>query len=339
MRARIATLLCLLLAAASARASEQKFAELGDFKLQSGQVIKNCRIGYRTHGLLNAEHSNVVLFPTWFGGTSKDLDAQIDTGSMIDPAGLFVIAVDALGNGVSSSPSNSREQPGQQFPAITIADMVESQRRLLVDVLKVPRVRAVFGISMGGMQAFQWMVSHPEMMERAVPIVGTTKQTSQDLLLWKSQLRTIDDHRTSPAELQRGMKAVGRIHALHLWTGAFHVGRTKLSDVDKLLDSQEKSALASNPDDWAAQLRAMIDHDVFKAFNGSEDEAAKAVKAKALVIVVTTDLMVNATPALRFAEKIKAKTIVLTNDGGHLGIGMDGDKVVTAVRAFLYGRD
>jgi hypothetical protein len=49
------------------------FADLGDFRLESDQVIRNCRLGYRTAGVLNKEKSNVILFPTWLAGTSKDL--------------------------------------------------------------------------------------------------------------------------------------------------------------------------------------------------------------------------------------------------------------------------
>jgi hypothetical protein len=50
-------------------AQELKFANLGEFKLQSGEVLHDCRIGYRTFGKLNADASNAILFPTWAGGT------------------------------------------------------------------------------------------------------------------------------------------------------------------------------------------------------------------------------------------------------------------------------
>lgn len=51
--------------------SIQKFAELGDFKLESGEYIYDCKIGYRTFGTLNEEKSNAILNPTWFAGTSE----------------------------------------------------------------------------------------------------------------------------------------------------------------------------------------------------------------------------------------------------------------------------
>jgi homoserine acetyltransferase len=57
----------------SSSAPELKFGELGDFKLESGAFIRDCRIGYRTLGKLNDDKSNVVLFPTWFTGSSEQL--------------------------------------------------------------------------------------------------------------------------------------------------------------------------------------------------------------------------------------------------------------------------
>ena len=51
----------------------QQFADLGDLKLENGQTIHNCRLGYRTVGTLNADKSNAVLFPTWFGGRSSNI--------------------------------------------------------------------------------------------------------------------------------------------------------------------------------------------------------------------------------------------------------------------------
>jgi homoserine O-acetyltransferase len=319
--------------------SAQQYADLGDFKVESGQIIRNCRIGYRTFGVLNAEKTNVVLFPTWFGGKSADLEGQIGMGRLLDTSGLYIIAVDAIGNGVSSSPSNSKEQPAAQFPAISIRDMVQSQYRLLTETLKIQHVRAVVGISMGGMQTFEWLVSHPTFLDRAIPIVGTPKQTSQDMLLWKSQLRTIKDHLGSADDMKRGMRAVARIHLLALQTPAYNVSRIKPETVESLLEKQESDISQKDPYDWASQLVAMIGHDIYKPFESSEEKVEKTVRAKVLVIVVSTDQMVNPTPAIRFAERTKSKSLVLTNEGGHLGVSMDLDRVITAVREFVYGRD
>ena len=64
-------------------AQEQQFARLGDFKLESGEVIRDCRIGYRTFGKLNDDKSNAILFPTWAGGTSEQAKSNLDRKSVV----------------------------------------------------------------------------------------------------------------------------------------------------------------------------------------------------------------------------------------------------------------
>lgn len=152
----IFVLFCLIAPLAQAQ-GEQKFAELGDFKLESGEVIRDCKLGYRTFGALNAEKSNAILFPTWFGGKSEQLAGNFGKGKMVDDTKFFVIAVDAIGNGVSSSPSNSRLHPemaAEKFPRFSIRDMVNAEHQLVTHTFGIKKLYAVMGISMGGMQTF-----------------------------------------------------------------------------------------------------------------------------------------------------------------------------------------
>src|SRR5450755_1969027 len=138
MRARFLLALSIAFAVpAVAQNSQQQFASLGDFKVESGEVVRDCRIGYRTFGQLNKDRSNAVLLPTWAGGTSEQLKSAVGKHALVDHSTYFVIAVDALSNGVSSSPSNSASQPHMKFPKITVRDMVSSQHRLLVETLGI----------------------------------------------------------------------------------------------------------------------------------------------------------------------------------------------------------
>lgn len=315
--------------------SEQKFAELGDFKLESGEVIRDCKLGYRTFGALNAAKSNAILFPTWFGGKSEQLAGNFGKDKMVDDTRFFIVAVDAIGNGVSSSPSNSRKQFGDQFPHFTIRDMVNAEHQLITQVLGIKKLHAVMGISMGGMQTFEWMVAYPEMMERAIPIVGTTHQTAFDLLLWSTELKAIDEARKFDTSENAGAAMVGRIHTLALFTPAYRNSTTPPNEFEGFVKKEEQNYLDTfKADDWASQLRAMMAHNVSKKFS-SMQQAAQAVKAKTLVVVARQDMMVNPDPATDFARLTKAELFEVNNACGHVYATCEGGKVNAAVSKFL----
>src|SRR3979490_2930426 len=151
----------------------QTYSE-GDLKLESGEAIKDFSISYVTHGTLNAQKSNAILMVTAIGGNHHRIDFMIGPGKALDPEKYFIICTDAIGNGLTTSPSNSTAQPHMRFPKFLIRDMVTSQKKL-IDQLGIAHVVAVVGPSMGGMQTLQWGVSYPEFMDSLVAIVPLAK--------------------------------------------------------------------------------------------------------------------------------------------------------------------
>ena len=316
------------------------YADLGSCKLASGQTINQCRLGYRTWGKLNAERSNAILFPTWFSGTSSRIEPFIGPDMMLDPGKYFVIAVDALGDGVSSSPSNSASQHGPAFPSFTTRDMVDAEYRLVTEGFRLTHLHAVMGISMGGMQTFEWIVNYPGFMDLAIPIVGSTRLTGYDLLLWHAEEDALESdpawhggHYTQPPPVGE----VATIHDMNLSTPA-HYAREHPPEKfsSDYAQSFKKGILPFDANDWLAQLEAMIHHDV--AHGGSLEDAAKSVKAKVLVVVAAQDHMVNPKPARDFATLLGAQTLVLESDCGHLAPGCESSTLYPAVRDFLDGK-
>src|SRR5690242_15986004 len=170
MRTLAALMAGMLVAATNAFAHgpndppHQKY-EMGDFKLESGEVIRDFALSYVTHGTLNADKSNAILMVTAIGGNHHRIDYLIGPGRALDPTKYFIIATDAIGNGLTTSPSNSNAQPRMQFPKFNIRDMVNSQQRLITEKFGITKLVTVIGASMGGMQALQWAVSYPNMMD------------------------------------------------------------------------------------------------------------------------------------------------------------------------------
>jgi homoserine O-acetyltransferase len=150
-------------------------AELGDLALESGESIRDYRQSYVTHGYLNADKSNLVLACISLTGNHHRLDFLIGPGKALDTDRFFIVCADPIGNGLSTSPSNSTEQPRMRFPRFLIRDMVNAQHRLLTEVFGVEHACAVVGASMGGMQALQWPVSYPGFAKRVVAMTPMAK--------------------------------------------------------------------------------------------------------------------------------------------------------------------
>ena len=314
----------------------QKYGDLGTCALESGEKIEGCRIGYRTFGALDAARSNVVLFPTWFSGTTKSL-VDIVPDKLVDTRRFHLILVDAIGDGVSTSPSNSATQARLAFPRFGIRDMVESQRRLLTEIMGITHLRAVVGISMGGMQAIQWGVTHPELVDRIVPIVGSPQLTSNDLLLWTAELNALESDVAYAKGNYQGrppMRAVQDLHALALTTPAYRASQTSREAFPKFLASFEEDT-SFDWNDWHRQLEAMMAHDVGKPYGGLEG-AAKRVKAKALFVVAEQDHMVSPLPARAFAKQVSGANVAsLEGPCGHFAPSCEGKKLEALVATFL----
>jgi homoserine O-acetyltransferase/O-succinyltransferase len=328
----------LLYFSIAVHAQEQKFASLGECKLESGEVIHDCRVGYRTFGKLNADGSNAILFPTWANGTTDQLQHTIGprTG-VVDYADYFVILIDALANGVSSSPSNSAAQPRMKFPKITVRDMVNSQYQVATGTLGLKHLEAVVGTSMGGMQTFQWMVSYSEFMDKAVPIVGSPRLAPYDLLHWRAEIDAIE---TNPA-WNHGEYTENPSRLLEFEYGEMLLNTptqyNRTHTREQVFESlaKAKDAVTTDANNKIRQVEAMIGLDVSDRFGGSMERAAASVKAKVFVIVATYDHVVTPQPARDFASLLHAPILELDSDCGHLGPSCEDAKVSAAVAAFL----
>ncbi|MDA1184576.1 MAG: alpha/beta fold hydrolase [Acidobacteria bacterium] len=328
--------LFLLFSSASqaAEAPPLQRAELGDLRLESGATLLDASLTYRTAGTLNADRSNAILFPTWFTGTAEQLFAFDATG-LVDTSRFFLIAVDALANGASSSPSNSSRQPGLDFPAVTIGDMVSAQRRLLTEVLGISHLHAVIGMSMGGMQAFEWITAYPDFMDKAVSIVGTPRLPAYDLLLWNTQLAALELAEQCECQQDEALAVAGLLNQLAVQTPQFLAREFPRERTGELVQQGRAGGAAMNIHDRAAQLRSMLAHDVSRSHGGAMEQAAQVVLADLLVVTSLQDRAVSPEPALEFAELAGADVIELENDCGHTALFCAPPEIRAGISGFL----
>jgi homoserine O-acetyltransferase len=334
---RHACLVLVLCCSATVADSEQQFAIIGDLPLESGDILQDVRIGYRIAGTLNADKSNVMVFPTWFTGSSGDYIQYglIGPGKLADTDRYYVVIIDALANGISSSPSNSSRQAGALFPLVTIDDMVASQHILLTRHLGIEHARVVMGISMGGMQTFQWMGQYPEFMDKAIPIDGSPRMTSYDLLQWQTHLQAIEMLQAAGVSNREITKHLASLNLLTLWTPTYFVENVPPEKLPEMITEAEQGYASLDAYDYAAQLRAMIGHDVYAADTAGQPGYVESVTADVLVIGVASDHMVNPVPGKKLAATLNARRLEIQSNCGHIGSSCEGASVIAAVHEFL----
>lgn len=329
---KLFSLICLLTTADISSQSEQFIAGIGNLKLENGEMIYNCKIGYRTFGKVNKDTSNVIIYCSWFEGTSEAIGSLIEKRNFIDTSDYFIIAFDALGNGISTSPSNYPDN----FPVITIRDMVKSQFIVLSEYLGIKHIHGAVGGSMGSMQVFEWAVAYPDFIDKIVAYVSSPRLNSYDLLWMNTQLKMIETFKKYGAE-EKEIKTLSKM--LTAW-----ISRTPEYINENINENEMQSYLGSfetepskyfTLDDYISQMKAMITHDISKEFNFSMEEAAKNIKAEMFIIVSRNDLMVNPVESIRLAELTGSELIVLDNNCGHLAVSCELEKCKEAINEFL----
>jgi homoserine O-acetyltransferase/O-succinyltransferase len=306
---------------------------IGDLTLESGEVIKDFSISYVSHGQLNAKKSNAILIVTAISGNHHRLDFMIGPGKALDTNKYFIVATDAIGNGLTTSPSNSAAQPHLKFPKFLIRDMVTSQYKLVTDHLGITHVVAVIGPSMGGMQTLQWGVSHPDFMDSLIPIVPLARTPAWTVMVLEASRKAI---MLDPA-WKNGDYASAPEGGIRLWRDILNLAaRTpelyrdqfpNQLDVLPWAEAAETSLLkAFDANDWIYQTWAYERHDLgtTPGMGGDMIKALRAIKAKTLILTGTKDLLNpewEPRDAARYIRDVRTVTISPDTVTGHASAG------------------
>ena len=150
--------------------------DLGNFELSTGFTLANAKLAYKTLGTLSERKDNAILFPHFLGGSPEALGMWIGDGRALDPGGYFIICPGQLGDGVSSSPSNTAPPFDRgAFPAARFADDVIAQHRLVTEKFGITELQLVLGWSTGALQTYEWAVRFSSMVKRIASIAGAPR--------------------------------------------------------------------------------------------------------------------------------------------------------------------
>ena len=330
--------------------------DLGSVALTGGMTVPDAKLAYKTYGELNADRTNAIVYPTWYSGRHWDNEWLIGEGRGLDPSRYFIIVPNMLGNGLSSSPSNTPAPFDRaRFPDIAVQDNVAVQHRLVTERFGIEKLALVLGWSMGAGQTFQWAVSHPEMVSRMLPFCGSARTSRHN----KVFLEGVKGALTADAAFRegwytepptRGLRAAARVYAGWGFSQAFYweevyreMGYTSLEDFlvrfweGFFLDDRDANNLL-------CMLRTWQNGDVGSTpgFDGDTAAALASITARAIVMPAEKDLYFPPEDeAWEVSQMRDAELRVIPGVWGHFAGGganpTDVDVIDAAVKELLAG--
>lgn len=274
--------------------------QLGEFQVQSGEVIRDARIAWKTYGTLSPQKDNVVLYPSSFAAQHTDMEWLIKPDGILDPTRWFVIIPNMFSNGLSSSAAETPDYPN----LVTPWDNVQAQRRLLTEQFGIERLHAVYGFSMGAQQAYHWAASFPDDVARIMVVCGSARTAEHNKVFLSGLLRTLE---AAPEHLGHGrfseeprltMRAFGHIYAgwglsQDFYRAKLHLTALGAPDLQTYLKNDwEASFGRRRAANCYAQLVTWYNGDISAnpLYDGDLVRALKAIKARVLLLPGETDL-------------------------------------------------
>ena len=275
---------------------------LENFQLKSGSNI-DLDLKYLAFGNLNAEKSNVILFPTRYAGTHLEQGYLINSDFPINPNDYFIIIPNMFCNGVSSSPSNTEGKfSGPNFPLITIFDNVCAQKKLLNEEFDINEIKLVIGWSMGGQQAFQWASYFPDMVKNMISMCGHAKTTDHTFVFLEGVYAAL----TSDPMWNNGnyekQPEKGKTTMARVWAGWAHgqnwyrnknYTRDGYNNPSEVLDKLwNKIYFHRDANDLIAMMRTWQEHDISNnnKFKKNISLALNSITAKSILMPGINDL-------------------------------------------------
>jgi len=308
--------------------------ELGDFQLDSGEVLQDARLHYHQIGAPDAPTDNLVILPTYYGGRGSGNRAWVDDpNSPINSARYCVIIPCMFGAGESSSPSNTAgPQGGAGFPRITLGDNVRAQHALLEARFPGVKPRLVMGWSMGGMQALQWAASYPQEVGSVLAVCATARCYPHNRLFLEGVASALKAdqafaggaYKTPPVS---GLEAFARVCASWAYSQAFFrdglYEQLGFASIDALVEYWIDDHLNQDANDLLTQLHTWQHADVlrYREEQAATDTGSVTLSCPGILMPSSTDLYFTEADARIDAEILGAQLIVLNSDYGHIAGG------------------
>jgi len=334
-------LILIVCVAVRVHAEPQTFM-IYDFQFENGSVLPELRVAYETKGKLNARRDNAILLVHGTSGDRHAFDPIIGPGKTFDTDKNFVITVDAIGGGDSSSPKDGL---GQDFPRYTIRDMVTAQHALVTRGLELATLRAVGGVAMGSFVSLEWGIHHPEMVRSLLLLIPSPKAETNFQLVIDLMTSVI----ALDPEWEGGRYTHNPVEGLRLAGMAYYPWVVSEPYLDRLPAKRLAKELEENArsfGNWDAnslvlRYAASRAHDISAPFAGDMTTALSQITAPTLVLPSTTDRLIGLDSARRIRDGVKqARYAEIPSDLGHRAARVtpgtpEADFIDRQIRAFL----
>jgi homoserine O-acetyltransferase len=317
---------------------DYEVVSIGRLDLEDGGAIPDCRLAFTTWGELNAARDNAILITTWYSGTHQIWrDVYVGEGHALDPARYFIVCVDQIGSGLSTSPHNAdganAEIAMSSFPHVRIGDDVVAQERLLREHFGIERLALVVGGSMGAQQTYEWAVRFPDKVRRAAPIAGTAQNTPHDFLFTEALNEQIwSDPGWAGGEYKSNAEVVdGLTRHAHLWAVMGFSTEFWKVEAWRALEFESKEAFltgflepyftAMDPNDLLCMAWKWQRGDVARHTGGDLAAALGRITATTFVMPIDEDMFFPVRDCRAEQELIPGSELRVVEDIlGHLGL-------------------
>ncbi|KAF2481692.1 Alpha/Beta hydrolase protein [Neohortaea acidophila] len=186
---------------------DQEIAIVPSFELESGVVLQDFPVAYKTYGTLSPQRDNaMVIFHAltgsadvndWWGPLLGGPGDDKSPRKAFDMSRFYVVCVNSPGSPYGSvSPVTARdgnpenEQYGPEFPLTTCRDDVRITK-LILDDLGVRQVATVIGGSMGGMLVLEFAYFGKDYVRTVIPIACSARYSAWGISWGEAQRQAI----------------------------------------------------------------------------------------------------------------------------------------------------
>lgn len=325
-----------------------------DFALELGGSIPELEIAYHTWGELNQQKNNVIWVCHALTANSDAKDwwpGMIGEGCIFDPAHYFIICANIPGSCYGTTgPLSVNPETGKpyyrSFPDLTFRDLVNSHD-LLRKHLGIQRMHTVIGGSIGGQQAVEYSIMHPELIEHLVFVASSVAYAPWGIAFSESQRLAIEADRSfyedKPGGGNRGLRAARSIALLSYRNDAIYnktqaeesLEVTKNFRASSYQDYQgDKLVKRFNAYSYYTLLNLSDTHNVGRN-RGSKEAALKRIKAKTLSIGISSDLLFPVYEQKFLAEHVEnAVYVEIDSLYGHDGFLIETEKLNKIIQTF-----